>query len=646
VQLSQGTILTIGRSPASDIVLADPEISRSHAIVELRTDGVWVKDLGSGNGTHIDGQRITSRLWESGQTLQLGRAQFELRRGDNPAPAIGQRAAESDRATGEQETAQRVIDRKETPANSLRIAWHIKTPLKAGKEHAITVPTGTSLTVGRDPKSDIVLDDPSVSRRHTKIITHPDGARVQDLNSQNGTTIEGNRISDGHWIIGQILEIGDFAFSLEISSDDSAYERGLSVRNLRKRKHKKIGSVVIERLRVFVSYSRRDIEAADRLAAALEKKGFEVIVDRRDLPYGEQWQRELADFVRISDTVLFLVSTHSVASQWCKWELAQVTEHRKRLFPLAIDLVAVEDLPEEISKVHILPQKGLFDLDKHLSDLVQALNTDRAWVKEHVRLVEWAREWRARGKPAAMLLRGPALEAAHIWKAHRPKREKPAEAILELIVASRHGRVRRWSTWAAAGGVAMLAGVGLLAAWMNFGPPVEAAQRERQAAVEQGRKEREQRETAERERQAAAEQGRKELEQREEAERERQKALTEERQREEERRRTAALERWQRAPDGAVVWSVRNSTSRKLRLKFFSQDREGIVWPAHNRAWELLPTQRFPYKLGCKLGETICYGAFAEDGANNWGVGRSGKEGCKGCCGTCGASELTFNLVE
>ena len=42
-------------------------------------------------------------------------------------------------------------------------------------------------------------------------------------------------------------------------------------------------------LRVFISYSRQDTAVADRLVSALEEAGFAVTIDRRDLPYGEEW---------------------------------------------------------------------------------------------------------------------------------------------------------------------------------------------------------------------------------------------------------------------------------------------------------------------------------------------------------------------
>ena len=50
-------------------------------------------------------------------------------------------------------------------------------------------------------------------------------------------------------------------------------------------------------IRVFISYSRRDLNIAGRLVTALEDLGFQVTIDRRDLPYGEEWLKELSDFI-------------------------------------------------------------------------------------------------------------------------------------------------------------------------------------------------------------------------------------------------------------------------------------------------------------------------------------------------------------
>ena len=148
-----------------------------------------------------------------------------------------------------------------------------------------------------------------------------------------------------------------------------------------------------QKLNVFISYSRRDLQKADQLVAALESNGFEVTIDRRDLPYGEEWQEELADFIRKSDTVIWLISPDSIASKWCNWELGEVSRLNKRLVPLAIKAVSPENLPEALGKIHILPAQGDFSFDEHLQTLVDVLNTNRAWIKEHSRLADRARDW-------------------------------------------------------------------------------------------------------------------------------------------------------------------------------------------------------------------------------------------------------------
>jgi tetratricopeptide (TPR) repeat protein len=197
-------------------------------------------------------------------------------------------------------------------------------------------------------------------------------------------------------------------------------------------------------IRVFISYSRRDLEAADRLVTALEGQGFNITIDRRDLPYGEEWLGELADFIAGSDTVVALVSPAFISSRACNWELGQVRATNKRLVPVMIEKVPVEDLPETIGKIQLLPAEGTFDFGTHLDILTEVLNTDRQWIKEHTRLADRARQWIARNRAPALLLRGSALADAEGWQDRRPKAAPaPSDEILELMLASRRAATRR-----------------------------------------------------------------------------------------------------------------------------------------------------------------------------------------------------------
>src|SRR5438067_1643308 len=89
-------------------------------------------------------------------------------------------------------------------------------------------------------------------------------------------------------------------------------------------------------LKVFISYSRRDMAFVDRLVPALEARGIEVVIDRRDLPLLEDWERELYGFIHRADTVIFVVSPHSIGSDACHWEVDQVRALGKRLAPIVI----------------------------------------------------------------------------------------------------------------------------------------------------------------------------------------------------------------------------------------------------------------------------------------------------------------------
>jgi CheY-like chemotaxis protein len=69
---------TFGRALNCELRLGDPRVSRRHCTFSLRQDKVWVEDLGSRNGTRLNGTLLTeARPLESGDQLTIGQTTYE-----------------------------------------------------------------------------------------------------------------------------------------------------------------------------------------------------------------------------------------------------------------------------------------------------------------------------------------------------------------------------------------------------------------------------------------------------------------------------------------------------------------------------------------------------------------------------------------
>ena len=78
--------VVVGTAPSADVVLTDRAVSRLHAELEPRDDGLWVRDLGSRNGTFVEGIRVLAANVPNGAKLQLGRTEIAIRYGEQPSP--------------------------------------------------------------------------------------------------------------------------------------------------------------------------------------------------------------------------------------------------------------------------------------------------------------------------------------------------------------------------------------------------------------------------------------------------------------------------------------------------------------------------------------------------------------------------------
>lgn len=70
--------LTIGRGTECDLALDEPEMSRKHALIENNGDGIYLRDLGSSNGTFVNGVQVRDAVLHPGDQIAFDRNRFLL----------------------------------------------------------------------------------------------------------------------------------------------------------------------------------------------------------------------------------------------------------------------------------------------------------------------------------------------------------------------------------------------------------------------------------------------------------------------------------------------------------------------------------------------------------------------------------------
>jgi hypothetical protein len=207
-----------------------------------------------------------------------------------------------------------------------------------------------------------------------------------------------------------------------------------------------------QKLNVFISYSRDDLDFADQLDEALQVTGFATTIDRHGISGGEDWRARLAGLIRDADTVVFVLSPASAKSDICAWEVDEAVRLNKRVIPVLCRSLDGQSAPAALAQLNYfffyreprLPGSGF---GHGLRELVAALNTDLDWLREHTRLLQRATEWEAGGHPANRLLSGGDIAAAKAWAAQRPKdAPEPTELHLAFLRASEDEETERAST--------------------------------------------------------------------------------------------------------------------------------------------------------------------------------------------------------
>ncbi|MEQ8404219.1 MAG: TIR domain-containing protein [Oceanicaulis sp.] len=200
------------------------------------------------------------------------------------------------------------------------------------------------------------------------------------------------------------------------------------------------GTTGAERSRVFISYSRADVEFARQLVDALAVADIQAFLDLESIDAGEDWRERLGALIRSSDSVVFILTQTSAASDICRWEVAEAARLGKRCIPV-LPAAFTGDAPEQLASLNYIffyPHDGMpgSGFGAGLSRLVEALKTDLSWTREHTRLIEQAAGWIARDRRDDQLLRGAALADAQRWRSQAPGDVFVHDSVLHFLAAS------------------------------------------------------------------------------------------------------------------------------------------------------------------------------------------------------------------
>jgi pSer/pThr/pTyr-binding forkhead associated (FHA) protein len=208
-------IITLGRSTVSDIVLDDESISRNHARLVLEPSGFLLHDLGSSNGSYVNGIKIKSKALTRGDVIQLGKVTLDFETGALPVDTDVTSLASAD--------ALETAIKWETLPVMIGDHGPSLTVVTSGKTWHIPLERD-AITIGRQPGNDIVLSTPLASRVHARLERRQEQFILRDLNSRNGTMVNGVKTTEQSLQGGETIRIGSarLIFKRGFSADEIA----------------------------------------------------------------------------------------------------------------------------------------------------------------------------------------------------------------------------------------------------------------------------------------------------------------------------------------------------------------------------------------------------------------------------------------
>ncbi|KPA13564.1 maltooligosyl trehalose synthase [Candidatus Magnetomorum sp. HK-1] len=206
--------ISIGKNEDNDIVIASNYVSAFHAKVIITQDEIILEDLNSSNGTYVNGLKIVAQSITFDDNVTLGKTTVfdlsELREFIEEDQVSSQNHIEADNIMKNED---KYVDQKSEEEISLNNNEDINISNSAkssnnGDTEFFSYDEDVSLisdrikldkdvvTIGRDDSNDIILQYPQISRHHAMIKKADHGYTVHDLQSTNGTFVNGKKIEN------------------------------------------------------------------------------------------------------------------------------------------------------------------------------------------------------------------------------------------------------------------------------------------------------------------------------------------------------------------------------------------------------------------------------------------------------------------
>jgi len=202
--IKEGWKLVIGRGADADVIVDNTAISRNHASLEVKEGLYILTDLGSLNGTFINGKKITgSEYITQDDDVKLGKFKLSVDEGSEQeiVSSYGE-YPDTDNKTIIVDAKQLSSEAKDSDANKpehqLLLMEGNATPSK------ISLKGKSSVKIGKAPSCDMILSDLFVAKAQFYVVRHEDNFKIIPQRSWAKTFLNGTKIKDE-----RILRKGD-----------------------------------------------------------------------------------------------------------------------------------------------------------------------------------------------------------------------------------------------------------------------------------------------------------------------------------------------------------------------------------------------------------------------------------------------------